>query len=249
MSQLLKLRPLPETHCKDCSLASLCLPISLNFEDMTTLDKIVKRGQPLKKGEILFNQGNSFTSVYAVRSGALKTFTTAGDGSEQLIGFHLPSELVGLSGAENDTHTVCAQALETTTVCEIPYVKLDELSLQLPQLHRQIMRLMSREIRSDQQMMILLSRKTASERIASFIINLSSRFRMRGYSATSFRLSMSRNDIGSYLGLAIETVSRIFTRLQQQNIIQIEGRQINIINLDKLYYLADGKTSSDLNAV
>jgi len=244
MSQLLKVRCLPETHCKDCSLASLCLPISLNFEDMTALDKIIKRGQPLKKGEFLFNQGNPFTAVYAVRSGSLKTFTFAGDGSEQLVGFHLPSELIGLSGAETETHNVCAQALETTTVCEIPYVKLDELSLKLPQLRRQVMRIMSREIRSDQQMMILLSKKTADERIASFLVNLSARFRMRGYSATSFHLSMSRHDIGSYLGLAIETVSRIFTRLQHQGIITNEGRQINILKLEELYNLAGSKAKS-----
>jgi len=241
MPQLLKTKQPLETHCKDCSLASLCLPLSLNFDDMSALDKIVKRGQPLKKGEFLFQQGNSFNSVYAVRSGALKTFSIAGNGSEQLVGFHLPSELVGLAGAENEIHTVCAQALETTTVCEIPYVKLDELSLQLPQLRRQIMRLMSREIRDDQQMMILLSKKTADERIASFLVNLSMRFRARGYSATSFRLSMSRHDIGSYLGLAIETVSRIFTKMQTSGIISNEGRQINIMRLNELYALAGGK--------
>ena len=159
MSEPVKVRAHTQAQCKDCSLAPLCLPLSLNLEDMDALEEIVKRGRPLKKGEFLFRQGDTFGSVYAVRSGALKTFSLSDNGEEQITGFHLPSELVGLSGMDTETYPVSAQALETTPVCEIPFERLDELSVQLPQLRRQLMRVMSREIRDDQQMMLLLSKK------------------------------------------------------------------------------------------
>ena len=240
MSEPVKLRPHNQAHCKDCSLAPLCLPLSLNLEDMDALDEIVKRGRPLKKGEFLFRQGDNFGSVYAVRSGALKTFSLSDSGEEQITGFHLPSELVGLSGMDTEASPVSAQAQEPTSVCEIPFGRLDELSVQLPQLRRQLMRVMSREIRDDQQMMLLLSKKTADERIATFLVNLSARFRARGYSANQFRLSMSRNEIGNYLGLAVETVSRVFTRFQQNGLIEAEGKEVRILDPIQLCALAGG---------
>ncbi|WP_057449848.1 MULTISPECIES: fumarate/nitrate reduction transcriptional regulator Fnr [Pseudomonas syringae group] len=244
MSEPVKLRAQTQAHCKDCSLAPLCLPLSLNTEDMDCFDQIVKRGRPLKKGEFLFRQGDTFESVYAVRSGALKTFNISDSGEEQLTGFHLPSELVGMSGMDAEAYPVSAQALETTSVCEIPFERLDELSVRLPQLRRQLMRVMSREIRDDQQMMLLLSKKTADERIATFLINLSARFRARGFSANQFRLSMSRNEIGNHLGLAVETVSRVFTRFQQNQLISAEGKEIHILDPIELCALAGGSMQS-----
>lgn len=237
----IKVRNLPQAHCKECSLSPLCLPLSLNLEDMDALDNIVKRGRPLKKGEFLFRQGDSFTSVFAVRTGALKTFSVTDGGEEQITGFHLPSELVGMSGMDAEAYPVSAQALETTSLCEIPYEKLDELSVQLPQLRRQLMRMMSREIRDDQQMMLLLSKKTADERIATFLVNLSARFRARGYSANQFRLAMSRSEIGNYLGLAVETVSRVFTRFQQNGLLQADGKEVQILDSVELCSLAGGR--------
>jgi len=237
MPEPVKLRVNSQAHCKDCSLAPLCLPLSLELEDMDALDDIVKRGRPLKKGEFLFRQGDPFGSVYAVRSGALKTFSLSDAGEEQITGFHLPSELVGLSGMDAEAYPVSAQAQETTSVCEIPFDRLDELSAQL---RRQLMRVMSREIRDDQQMMLLLSKKTADERIATFLVNLSARFRARGYSSRQFRLSMSRNEIGNYLGLAVETVSRVFTRFQQNGLISAEGKEIHILDPIQLCALAGG---------
>ena len=163
MSESIKVHTPHQAHCKDCSLAALCLPLSLNLEDMDSLDRIVKRGRPLKKGEFLFRQGDTFDSVFAVRAGALKTFTLSDSGEEQITGFHLPSELVGLSGVDSEVYPVSAQALETTSICEIPFERLDELSVQLPQLRRQLMRVMSREIRDDQQMMLLLYKNSSEE--------------------------------------------------------------------------------------
>ncbi|GAA6131529.1 fumarate/nitrate reduction transcriptional regulator Fnr [Halopseudomonas sabulinigri] len=241
MSDAIKLRALPEAHCKDCSLATMCLPLALHDNEMDTLDNIVKRGKPLRKNEMLFRQGDTFSSVYALRSGTIKTFSVNDAGVEQITGFHLAGELIGLSGMDGERQPLSAVALETTSVCEIPYERLDDLTASMPGLRRQVMRLMSREIRDDQQMMLLLSKKTADERIATLLINLSARFRSRGYSANRFRLAMSRNDIGNYLGLAVETVSRVFTRFQQQGLIAAEGKQIDILDHAELCALAGGQ--------
>lgn len=240
MTNPIRLRALPEAHCKDCSLSGMCLPLALKTDELDTLDEIVKRGRPLKKGDMLFRQGEPFSSIYALRSGAIKTFSLSDAGEEQITGFHLASEMIGLSGMDDQQYPVSAMALETTSVCEIPFERLDDLTAVMPQLRKQVMRLMSREIREDQQMMLLLSKKTADERIATLLINLSARFRARGYSAKSFRLAMSRNEIGNYLGLAVETVSRVFTRFQQQGLIAAEGKQINILEHTELCALAGG---------
>jgi len=232
---------LPQINCKDCSLSSLCLPLSLDFADMALLDGIVKRGKPLKKGDFLFHQGDTFHSVYAVRSGSLKTFSINDDGSEQLTGFYLPSEVLGLSGMHSERHPVSAQALETTSLCELPFSHLDDLTAKLPALRHQLMRVMSREIQGDQQMMWLLSKKTADARIASFLLNLATRFRARGYSGSQFRLAMSRREIGNYLGLAVETVSRVFTRFQQNAVINADGKEVHILNADELCDIAASK--------
>jgi len=240
-TDFIRIQTASQAHCKDCSLSSLCLPLSLSLDDVNALDDIVKRGRPLRKGEFLFRQGDNFNSIFAIRSGTLKTFSLTDIGEEQITGFHLPSELIGMSGMDMDIYPVTAQALETTSICEIPFERLDELSVHLPQLRRQFMRLMSREIRDDQQMMLLLSKKNADERIATFLINLSARFRARGYSANHFRLAMSRNEVGNYLGLAVETVSRVFTRFQQNGLIQAEGKDIRILDSLELCALAGGK--------
>jgi CRP/FNR family transcriptional regulator len=214
------------THCQDCSLAALCLP---SLDDNGTATEIVKRSRPFKRGEYLYRQGDEFSCVFAVCSGALKTFGLSDNGEELITGFHLPSELVGLSGMGSNIYPVSALALEETLVCRIPLKQLDEQPLQLPHLRRRLMRCMSRELRDNQQMRLLLSKKNADERIAAFLIDLSARFRSRDLPANQFRLPMSRNEIGSYLGLAVETVSRIFTRFQQMRLIASEGKEVHIL--------------------
>ncbi|WP_051234291.1 fumarate/nitrate reduction transcriptional regulator Fnr [Halomonas halocynthiae] len=230
---------LQETRCQTCSLSSLCLPLALQLEDMDQFDAIIRRRSPLKRGEVLFHQNDSFRSVYAVRSGSLKQTTTEGCGDEQLTNFYLPSELIGLDGIDEQAYMGTVVALETTTVCEIPFDRLDSLSENLPDLRAQLFRSMSKEIRDDRRMMRLLSRKTADQRLATFLTGLSDRFRRRGYSPFSFRLPMSRADIGNYLGLAVETVSRILSRFQQQGLISVSGREVNILNFDTLVEVAE----------
>lgn len=230
---------LNETRCQTCSLSSLCLPLALEVQDMEQFDAIIRRRAPLKKGESLFRQGSPFTSVFAVRSGSLKQVTTEGSGEDQLTNFYLPSELVGLDGIDEERYPGTVVALETTTVCEIPFDRLDALSESLPELRGQLYRSMSKEMRDDRRMMRLLSRKTADQRLATFFTSLSDRFRRRGYSPYSFRLSMSRADIGNYLGLAVETVSRILGRFQSQGLVAVSGREVNILDLPALIEVAE----------
>ena len=227
-----------QAHCQTCTLNALCLPLSLNASDMERLDGIIRRGRPIQKGQVLFQQGESFQSVFAVRTGALKTYTLASNGEEQITGFHLASELVGLAGYDNGVYPLTAKALETTTICEIPLLQLDTLADELPELRRQLMRNMSTEIRHDQHMMLLLSKKNAEERVASFLLNVATRYGRRGYSTTNFRLPMSRVDISNYLGLAVETISRVFTRFQKNELIETQGKEVILLDLDTLSELA-----------
>lgn len=228
------------THCSTCSLHPLCLPLALNTSEMEQLDSIIRRGRPVKKGEIIFHQGDPFDSIFAVRTGTVKTFTLTREGEEQITGFHLASELIGLDSYDSVTYPASAKALETTNICEIPVDRLDDLSGQVPELRRQMMRLMGKELREEQQMMLLLSKKSAEERLASFLLNLAARFKRRGYSGTTFRLTMSRSDIANYLGMAVETVSRVFTRFQKQGILTDTGnaKDIQIAEISALVDMA-----------
>lgn len=223
-----------QSHCQTCSLNTLCLPVSLHDEEVEKLDNIVDKSKPHHKGDHLFRQGEPLKSIFAIRAGSVKTFTVTHDGEEQINGFYFPGELVGLAGIDEGEYPMSAKMMETTTVCEIPFERLDELLGQLPELRRSMMRTMGREIRDDQQMLMLLSRKTADQRIATFLLKLSSRYQARGYSATQFRLPMSRNEIGNYLGLAVETVSRIFTRFAASGIVRVEGKEIELLDLTAL---------------
>lgn len=234
-----------QPHCSTCSLNALCLPLSLNESDMGRLDGIIRRGRPIQKGQLLFQQGDDFQSVFAVRTGALKTYTLASNGEEQITGFHLASELVGLAGYNSSSYPLTAKALETTTVCEIPLAQLENLADEMPGLRRQLMRTMGNEIRHDQSMMLLLSKKNAEERVASFLLNVSQRYARRGFSATKFRLPMSRVDISNYLGLAVETISRVFTRFQKNELIETQGKEVALLDIDTLQELAGVKHCDD----
>lgn len=243
----IKLASIGQVSCNTCSLSTLCLPVSLNDEEALRLDDIVEKSKPLHKGDFLFRQGEEFTSLFAIRAGSLKTYSVNPEGEEQINGFYFPGELVGLAGFDSGSYPMSAKMLETTTVCEIPFSRLDDLAGQMPELRRSVMRSMSHEISDDQQMMMLLSKKTAEQRIATFIFKLSQRYAIRGYSAQSFRLSMSRNEIGNYLGLAVETVSRIFTRFSSQELIHVEGKELEILDQKALLEAAGEAPSPECN--
>lgn len=197
---------------------------------MDNLDRIIQRGRPLRKGGHLFRQGDDFASVYAVRSGALKAYRMTDDGREQVTGFYFPGEIVGMDGISQSRHASSALALETAAVCEIPFSSLEKLSTTMPALQRYFFQLMSREITEDQQLITLLSKSSADARIAALLLSISMRNARRHLSSTRFRLSMSRVDIGNYLGLTVETVSRVFTRLQKIEVLKVDNREITIID-------------------
>jgi CRP/FNR family transcriptional regulator len=230
--------PQAKVACKDCSLFSLCLPVGIERQDLEEVDRIIKRRRPIQRSDHLFVSGGEFHSIYAVRSGSLKTYTLTEDGREQVSGFFLPGELVGLDAIGSGRHSSSARALETTSVCEIPFDEYETLSAHIPSLPRQLLRIMSNEMHQDQLLLMLLGKRSADERLATFLLSLSRRFGQRGYSPTEFNLSMSRNDIGNYLALAVETVSRLFSRLQDDGILAVRSRHVRILDLPRLQALA-----------
>ncbi|MBE1301702.1 MAG: fumarate/nitrate reduction transcriptional regulator Fnr [Alteromonadaceae bacterium] len=217
-------------NCQNCSFSQLCLPFNLNGKELDKLDQIIKRKQPYQKAQRLFQAGDKLQSLYAVRSGSFKSYSINSDGEEQITAFHLPGEIIGFDALGEKVHPTVAQAMETSMVCEIPYSTLDDLSDSVPALRHQILRLMSAEIKEDQQMFMLLNQRTAEERIAYFIHSLSLRFSSRGFSKLEFRLTMPRSDIGNYLGLTVETVSRLFSKFSKEGLIEAEGKSIKILD-------------------
>jgi CRP/FNR family transcriptional regulator len=227
-----------QPNCKNCRLGSICLPFSLETQEVDELDRIVQRSKPLQKGQHLYRESDAFQSVFAVRSGTLKAYRTTDDGREQVTGFYFPGEILGMDGISNNAHASSAKALETSAVCEIPFSSLEKLSSSMPHLQRHFFQLMSREITEDQQLITLLSKSSADERVAAMLLSVSSRNARRKLSATEFRLSMSRVDIGNYLGLTVETVSRVFSRMQKLQVLRVENKEIEILDLEALGKLA-----------
>ncbi len=224
--------------CQNCGLSELCIPHALTDSEMDEVDSIVKRGKPLQRGEYLYNTGDKFSSLYAVRSGSLKVFSIDDDGEEQVIGFYLPGEILGMDAIDSSMHNCTAKAMETSSVCEIPYTSVEQLASQIRNLQVHMYKLLSREIRVDHELQLLLAKKTAEERIGAFLMNLSIRYSQRHLSSTRFRLPMARSDIGNYLGLAVETVSRIFTRLQTMGVLKVEGKEVEILDRPALCQLS-----------
>jgi CRP/FNR family transcriptional regulator, anaerobic regulatory protein len=220
--------------CNECSLSPICLPLAVSVDELDQLEDIMRRGRPLKRGEHLYRASDAFESVFAVRSGAVKTYVLSEEGEEQVTGFYMPGEIVGMDGISTAHHMSSAKALETASVCEIPFQRLEELSSKIPTLQHHFFSLMSREIQADRELHMLLSKKSADDRIASLLLSFAARQQRRGLSSQRIRLPMSRYDIANYLGLAVETVSRIFTRFQQQGMLAVEGREIEILDREAL---------------
>ncbi|MFS1704307.1 fumarate/nitrate reduction transcriptional regulator Fnr [Aestuariibacter sp. GS-14] len=221
-------------HCQSCSFSHLCLPVSLNKTELDSLDDIIERKKPLHKHDKLVKAGDKFNSLFAVRAGSFKSFVSSKDGEEQIIGFHFPGDIIGFDALRENTHQSYTQALETAMVCELPYETLDKMSVQFPKLRHQIMSFMSAEIKHDHDLMMLLNKRTAEERLIYFLAHLSKRFEERGFSPRQFNLSMTRNEIGNYLGLTVETISRLLTRFQKEGIIQVDGKLITILDFEAM---------------
>ena len=232
-----------KVSCASCSLSELCLPRGMGQEALEKLDSVIKRSSPIQKGEVLFRTGDEFRGLYAVRSGLIKVYSSADNGEEQIIGFFLPGEILGLDAVETQVHACSAVALETSSYCTVPFSELSEVCKEIPELQNQLFRIMSRELSSENQMLLTLGKKNSEEKVATFLLTTSTRFHQLGYSANEFKLTMSRQEIGSYLGITFETVSRVFSRLQRNGIIKVNRKVIKIIDMVALKNLVSGCAS------
>ena len=219
-------------------MRELCLPFGLDSQAMHQLDAAVTDRIRLKKGDKLYRAGESFAALYAIRIGSCKTTVLAEDGREQITGYHMPGDVIGLDGIGADQHGCEAVALEDTEVCVLPFDRLEELARGIAPLQRNLHQFLSREIERDQNMMLLLGSMRAEERLAVFLLNLSQRYGRRGYSPTEIVLRMTREEIGSYLGLKLETVSRLLSRLREEGVLQVDGRVLKLLDLPALKQLA-----------
>ena len=220
--------------CSECNLRELCFPHGMNEDDLSNLDAVVDQPKPLHKNDYLYRDGEKTVAIYAVRSGCVKTMTESANGDEQIVGFHLPGELLGLDGFADGSHTCNALALETSSVCELPLEQLESLCHRLPGLQKQMRRIMGKEVNNDHKLLLLLGKMTAEERLASFLLSLSSRMEERHWKDTEFNLTMPRQDIANYLGMAVETVSRLFATFQTEKIIDVDRRHITILDMQRL---------------
>jgi CRP/FNR family transcriptional regulator len=220
--------------CANCNLRELCLPAGLSQKELDQLDTLVSVRRKVKRGEALYRAGEPFDAVYAVRSGFFKSRVTYEDGRDQVTGFSMAGEILGMDGISQGSHNCDAVALEDSEVCSIPYAHLEDLSREIDGLQRHFHKVMSREIVRESGVMMLLGVMRAEERIAAFLLNLSQRLSARGYSPMEFHLRMTREEIGSYLGLKLETVSRAFSKFQADDLIEVDQKHVRILDIGGL---------------
>lgn len=223
-----------KASCSNCNLRELCLPIGLSDEQMQRIDDIVAVRRKIKRGGMLFHNGEAFSSLYAIRTGFFKTSVATEDGRDQVTGFQMAGEIIGLDGIVNDQHTCDAVALEDAEVCVMPFDRLEDLSREITVLQNHVHKVMSREIVREHGVMLLLGSMRAEERLAAFVLNLVQRLHTRGFSQSELVLRMTREEIGSYLGLKLETVSRTFSKFVDDGIVEVKQRHIRILDTDAL---------------
>lgn len=226
--------------CNDCGIYGLCREVNGSDVDLSLPETIVRNRRLIERGELLYRTNEPVRAIYAVRSGSVKTYVLTSNGRMQITGFHIAGELLGLGAIAANYFTTEAMALETTMVCEVPIEVLEVYSKEIPTVRQQMLKILSQEILDNQELMLLLGKKSADERLATFLLSISQRFRRRRYSPTEFNLSMSRSDIGNYLGIAEETVCRVFTRFQSEGLLATKHRQVQLLDLDRLDNIARG---------
>ncbi|NNC98199.1 MAG: fumarate/nitrate reduction transcriptional regulator Fnr [Gammaproteobacteria bacterium] len=223
-------------HCNNCPIQEICIAAAMPDSEVYKFNEIVEHPKALQKSETLFYAGESLTYLYAIRKGSVKTFNISQDGEEQITGFHRAGELIGIDALARKRHNSFAKVLEETEVCAIPYDKLDALASKVPELHTQMMNILSEEIAKQYELMLTLNQRAADQRLASFLLNMYKRGNDSG--SESISLNMTRGEIGNYLGLALETVSRLFSKFKQQNLIELDRREVKVINFPKLQQVA-----------
>jgi CRP/FNR family transcriptional regulator len=220
--------------CTSCGLRAMCLPCGLRSDDLSEVDGVVYSRRRVMRGESLYRTADPFHALYAIRTGFFKSYLLADDGRTQVTGFQMPGDIVGLDGIDDDRHQQQVEALEDAEVCIMPYAQLEESASRNPVLQRRLHRMMSREIVREQGLLLLLGTMRAEARVAAFLLTLSQRFADRGYSPREFNLRMTREEIGSYLGLKLETVSRALSRFQERKLICAQHRYIQLQDIDGL---------------
>ncbi len=228
--------------CASCNLRELCLPVGLNQEEMDRLNSVISIRRRIKRGASLFHTGDKFLSLFAVRSGFFKTHVTTVDGRNQVTGFQMTGEIIGLDGIVNDHHSCDAVALEDAEVCVMPFDQIEQLSREFTTLQHHLHKIMSREIVRDHGVMLLLGSMRAEERLAAFLLNLVQRLHARGFSQSELILRMTREEIGSYLGMKLETVSRTFSKFVEDGTIDVKQRYVHIKNTDALNLIVNPQT-------
>jgi len=232
--------------CANCSMHQLCLPMGLDNADIDRLDQIIRRRRRVMRDESLYRTADPFTNLYAIRFGHFKTFQVNSSGEQQVTGFQMAGELLGMDAISAEQHHCDAIALEDSEVCEIPFARLETLFGHIPTLLHHFHRLMSQEITREQGVMLLLGNMRAEQRFAAFLVNLSSRYAARGYSSLDFQLRMSREDIGNYLGLTIESISRLVSSFKKQGLLKVDKREVRLLDPIRLRALAAGAESRQL---
>ena len=220
--------------CSNCNLRELCMPVGLSDDDLDRIDTLVATRRKVKRGMALFRNGESFTSLYAIRTGFFKTCIATEDGRDQVTGFQMAGEIIGLDGIVHDHHTCDAVALEDAEVCVMPFARIEELSREVNALQHHVHKIMSREIVREHGVMLLLGSMRAEERVAAFLLNLVQRLHARGFSQSELMLRMTREEIGSFLGLKLETVSRTFSKFVEDGVVEVKQRHIRILDTDAL---------------
>lgn len=207
---------------------------------MDRLDQIIGRRRKVPRDSVLYRVGDPFTNLYAIRLGHFKTYHINRDGDQQITGFQMAGELLGMDAISADRHHCDALALEDSEVCEIPFTRLEHLFGDMPTLLRHFHRMMSQEITREQNVMLLLGNMRADQRFAAFLANLSARYATRGYSSTCFQLRMGREEIGNYLSLTIESISRLLNKFKKQGLVRVNNREIELLDLTRLKAIAAG---------
>jgi CRP/FNR family transcriptional regulator len=220
--------------CSSCNLRELCMPMGLELNELRRIEEIVVKRRKVRRRELLFRHGERFTSLYAIRTGVFKTRVASQDGRDQVTGFQMAGEIIGLDGIVNGQHTSDAVALEDSEVCVMPFDRIEELSREVPALQRHVHQIMSREIVREHGVMMLLGSMRAEERLAAFLLNLAERLHARGFSRSELVLRMTREEIGSYLGLKLETISRTLSKFMDEGLIEVHQRNLRILDADAL---------------
>jgi CRP/FNR family transcriptional regulator len=225
--------------CSNCNLRELCMPLGLNDDEMKRIDEVVATRRKIARGETLFRNGEKFNALFAIRTGFFKTCISSEDGRDQVTGFQMAGEIIGLDGIVSDQHTCDAIALEDAEVCVMTFDRIEELSREINALQRHVHKIMSREIVREHGVMLLLGSMRAEERLAAFLLNLVQRLHARGFSQSELVLRMTREEIGSYLGLKLETVSRTFSKFVEDGIVEVKQRHVRILNTEALKLLVN----------